>query len=484
MNTSILKRMLLRMPIKWILTLWSAFLILVLFIAYNTVQYIFVDRWMVAQEKTQAEQKMSAILNGLLESEAKFTEDDLPRIRSYLDKKNQDDQLIRILDRQGNKMIAVSDGIPEEWIDPVPRSETGVFITDNSGHSLLVIRSPIAIHSFHGTVEMVKNMDQFQRLTEAILRVFVFSGLGAVILSGLGGAWLARQLLKPLQSMAQTMRDVERKGLQERMTIPDKVDELTELMTLFNEMMDKVERSFARQSQFVEDASHELRTPIAIMDGHLSLLQRWGKDDPEALEESLNISYQELSRLKSLVQDLLTLTRAEKDRRSFDEVVLRADQTILNVIGKWEQLYPQYPFETAFAGFADREIVVSERHLEQMMMILLDNAVKYSEAGSPVRVTGFVRGGMAFFEIADSGVGIPEQDLPYVTERFYRVDKARSRKMGGTGLGLAIAKRLVEHYDGSMMIRSKESEGTTVTISLACRVETRKREVRSHEEAG
>lgn len=479
-----LKRTLLRMPIQWTLTLWSVGFIFVLFIAYNTVQYLFVEQWMIGREKAQVRHKMNDILNGLLEGEARFTADELPRIRRYLDKMNRNDQLIRIIDPQGNKVIAVSDGIPEEWIAPKRTAKTEIAIAPHSGHSLLVMRSPITIHSFYGTVEIVRNMDQFHELTRAILQVFILSGLGAVVLSGVGGGLLARQLLKPLQSLAQTMRNVERRGLKERVAIPDKKDEITALMSIFNGMMDQVERSFARQSQFVEDASHELRTPIAIMDGHLSLLLRWGKHDPEILEESLSISYQELTRLKALVEDLLTLTRAEQDGQRADEGTRRADRTILGIVGQWEQLHPERTFETAFAGFADREVAICERHLEQLMTILLDNAVKYSEASSPVRVRGSVHGDKALFEVSDYGIGIPEKDLPHVTERFYRVDKARSRKQGGTGLGLAIAKQLVERYGGSMTIQSKELAGTTVTISLSCRLRTKKKEVESNETAG
>lgn len=469
MKLHTLKQVLLRLPIRWTLTLWSAFLILVLFIAYNTVQYIFVEQWMLGQEKAQAQHKMNDILNGLLEREAGFTEEELPRIRSYLDKKNQNDQLIRVIDQHGNKVITVSDSIAEYAIPAIPSSKTEVVVASHGGHSLLVMRSPIVIHSFTGTVEIVKNIDQFEKLTEAILRVFLLCGLGAVVLSGLGGAILARQVLKPIQAMARTMRDVERKGLQERMVIPDKEDEMVALMKMFNGMMDQVERSFSQQSQFVEDASHELRTPIAIMDGHLSLLLRWGKEDPQALEESLSISYQELTRIKALVQDLLTLTRAEKASPAEDEVTVRADRTVLHLIGEWEQLYPAYPFETLLTGLQEYEILVPKRHLEQILMILLDNAVKYSATGSSISITGDVRDQRAFFQITDHGIGIPEEDLPHVMERFYRADKARSREQGGTGLGLAIAKRLVEHHHGTIMVQSEVSKGTTVTFSFACR---------------
>lgn len=507
MKTQTVKRVWLRLPIRWKLTLWSAFLIFVLFAAYNTVQYVVVERWMIGQEKMKTLQQMSDILNGLLEKEAEFTEGELPRIRSFLDKKNQSGQLIRIVDQQGGRVITVSDGVPEEWTAPVldgalagqgsvstvdsvtarrviPVTKEETVMLEHEGHSLLVMRSPLTIHSFHGTVEIVKNMDQFQRLTEAIWRVFVWSGLGAVILSGLVGGLLARQLLKPLQAMAETMRSIERNGLQERMAVPDRKDEMADLMRMFNGMMDQVERSFRQQSQFVEDASHELRTPIAIMDGHLSLLLRWGKDDPAALEESLHISYHELTRLKTLVQDLLMLTRAEHDGAALREATPRADRTMLRVVGQMEQLHPGYPFETTFAGFEGREVAVSERHLVQVMTILLDNAVRYSRPGSPVRVTGSITGDEALFAVTDCGIGIPEQELPYVTDRFYRVDKARNRQQGGTGLGLAIAKQLVARYNGCMAIQSKEHEGTTVSISFACRPYSDLREVESNEKTG
>ncbi|WP_409346240.1 ATP-binding protein [Paenibacillus sp. MBLB4367] len=472
------------MPIRWKLTIWSAFLIFVLFVAYNTVQYLFVEKWMIGQEKTAAKQKMNAILNDLLEKEPSFSEEDMPQIRSYLDKVNENNQLIRIIDQHGNKVVAVSGNIPEAWIEPAPKSKTETVITSYSGHSLLVMRSPFTIHQVNGTIEIVKSLDHFKRLTEAILRVFLLFGLGAIVLCGLGGGLLAWQLLKPLQSMAQTIRNVIRKGLQERMPHNGNEDEIATLMNMFNGMMDQVERSFREQSQFVEDASHELRTPIAIMDGHLSLLRRWGKQDPAVLEESLNISYHELTRLKGLVQDLLALTRAEKEGLSAESGTGNADRTILAMIEQVELLHPAFRFETGFAGFTGMSVAVSKQHLEQIILILLDNAVKYSEPGSPILVQGFIRNDEAFIEVIDCGIGIPEKYLPHVTDRFYRVDKARSRKQGGTGLGLAIAKRLVERYNGQMTIRSKEFVGTTVTISFPSCPNSDDREDDSNEKAG
>jgi len=121
--------------------------------------------------------------------------------------------------------------------------------------------------------------------------------------------------------------------------------------------------------------------------------------------------------------------------------------------------------------------------LEQLITILLDNAVKYTTEGSPIRISGSIHKDEAVFTVKDYGIGIPEKDLPYVMDRFYRVEKARSRKQGGTGLGLSIAKRLVDRYNGSMTIQSKEGIGTTVTISFTSRSQLNKQEVDFNETA-
>lgn len=459
------RRFLSRIPIKWKLTIWSAVMLFVLFAAYNTVQYLYIEKWMIDQEKTDAEQKMRDILNYLLERESVFEANELTPIRNYLNKINHNHQLIRVIDGNGNRMLAVSDNLPEHWAEAMPVSSSEIVREVYGDHSLLIMRSPIEIHDFTGTVEIVKNLDDFDRLSSAILRVVTTFGLGAVAVCGLGGGLLAWQLLKPLQSMAETIRRIKHKGLHERMKVNNNEDELSTLMKLFNEMMDQVERSFQQQTQFVEDASHELRTPVAIIEGHLTLLQRWGKEDPDILDESLHASIQELLRLKGLVQDLLTLTRVDGNEQQGTEIS-SPDQTIPQIIKNAAVIYPSFCFETEMNGLSEVVIRIPAEHLEQILLIILDNAVKYSAGNPLIRLTGSVDKGHASFQISDRGIGISKKDLPYVMDRFYRVDKARSRQLGGHGLGLAIAKRLVDQYNGTLVIESRELEGTTVTVSL------------------
>lgn len=460
-----------RLPIKWKLTLWSSLLLVLLFAAYNAVQYVFIEKWMIQREKLGTRENMREILNYLLENELTFDERGLTRVRAYLEKANHPEQAIRVLDATGRPIVEVSDHMPPGWREAVP-----AYVPQGSGATyfqdrLLVMRSPLTIFAFTGTVEIVKSTESFVELIGAISRIMLACGVGAVVLSGLGGRLLAGQLLKPLQAMAGAIRNIKRQGLHVRVQVNDSQDEIATLMKMFNNMMDQVERSFQQQRQFVEDASHELRTPIAIIEGHLALLKRWGKNDPAILEESLNVSIQELARLKALVEELLALTRAEENVPAEGNQAANPDRVVRQVVKQMAVLYDSFRFDVELKPLAGISLAIAEPHLEQILLILLDNAVKYSAEDKIVLLRGSVEGGgaegeTARIEIADRGIGIPAADLPYVADRFYRVDKARSREQGGHGLGLSIAKRLVERYNGTLVIDSMEHVGTTVSISF------------------
>jgi two-component system sensor histidine kinase ArlS len=231
-------------------------------------------------------------------------------------------------------------------------------------------------------------------------------------------------------------------------------------------MMDELQLSFQQQQQFVEDASHELRTPIAIMEGHLSLLNRWGKDDPVLLNESLQASIQELNRLKGLVQELLVLSRADTVMQDHQTESVNPIQIIADVIKNYRMLYPEFIFDTQLLELTSVSITIARHHLEQVLLILLDNAIKYSALNKTIRIVGSIYNARVQLQIIDFGVGIHQDDLPFVFDRLYRVDKARSGGQSGHGLGLSIAQRLIEGYGGHVSIVSLENKGTTIIMSF------------------
>ncbi|MGC5774189.1 sensor histidine kinase [Paenibacillus pabuli] len=449
--------------IRWKLTIWISLLLGTLFIVYNIVQYFVINQWLIDQEQQNMEKSMNEMESYLQEKEVSSAQ--IADNRSFMTKFNQENQMIRILDLEGTVLLEVTNRLPEQWVEPQTVQKRILINAWHYEDHLLIMRSPLITTNFNGTIEIVNNLENTDKLSDMLLLVMFGGGIAAVGLSILGAIVLSRQFVKPITTMNATMIQIQQKGLHERVDVPDQHDELTNLARMFNRLMDELELSFQQQKQFVEDASHELRTPIAIIEGHISLLNRWGKHDPDILNESLDVSAQELKRLKTIVSELLLLSQAESGHITLEASVdLR--QTVQHALTNVVQLHPDASFDIDLEYLSAIEVKMLPQHLEQILRILVDNAVKYSPITKEIRVHGMRRDNDICIQVADKGMGIPAEDLPYVFDRFYRVDKARSREQGGTGLGLSIAERLVKRYNGQIFIDSHVNEGTIVTVLL------------------
>jgi two-component system sensor histidine kinase ArlS len=449
------------LPLKWRLTVWSSLWMCIFFLLYNLSQYWVLDRWILIEDRNAIRTSMDEIQGYYADNGSRNVQDS----RNFLEKANQRNQLIRIVDREGNVLLAISDDLPEKWVRPESVDRTVLTSTWHEKDHLLVMRSPLTVGSFTGTIELIRNMENYERLNQILLLVMAIGALGGIAFSTFGGILMARQFVKPIAGLSETMGKIKHGGLTERVEFADNKDELSRLSQVFNEMMDRLEASFQQQNQFVEDASHELRTPIAIIEGHLTLLARWGKDDPSVLQESLKASLEELSRLKNLTQDLLASSQAESIKAESE--VSDPKRIIGKVVDDFAVIHPEFTFEKDNSLSEDVRLAIPEHHLKQILMIVLDNAIKYSGQRRKIVISGMRHLDLEVqLQIADSGVGIAPEHIPHVFDRFYRVDKARSRRIGGSGLGLAIAKRLVEAYGGTISLESVERQGTVVTITL------------------
>ncbi|OMP68338.1 HAMP domain-containing sensor histidine kinase [Domibacillus epiphyticus] len=454
------------LPIKWKITIWSSAFMFILFFSYLVLQYMIIEHRSLNYEKQNINRQLEEMLVIIESNNQPLTIEEIKKSENDFSRINDEDQLTRIIDEKGNIVLSVSDGYPETEIIPLPVKSKKFEIVRNSEDPLLILRAPIVTDEFVGTVEIIRSMEMFDDFIDNIFFVLVAAGLGGLLLSFLGGTFLSRQLLSNVRVMTDTMQKIKVNGLEERVPVYETNDEIAQLGKLFNELMDDLEESFTQQKQFVEDASHELRTPLAIIHGHLSLLNRWGKDDPEVLNKSLQSSLKEVERLIQLVQELLELSRAETGTTGPSEVrQVQADHLIQSVKRNFELLHPDYVFTVHMQGDTPY-VSIPSRYLEQVLIILLDNAVKFSTNKKEIIITCTSEKQIMRIQVIDKGIGIPKQDIPYVLNRFYRVDKARSRKQGGLGLGLAIAKRWVEKYNGTISIQSKEGEGTTFTITF------------------
>lgn len=304
----------------------------------------------------------------------------------------------------------------------------------------------------------------FKRIYLIILVSIV---LGLILLS-IWNYWLVNYLTQPVKAMTNLADEIRRDpNSPERVTITTRHnDELTGLASLLNSMLDQIQSFISQQQRFVEDVSHELRTPVAIVKGHMELLNRWGKDDPKILAESIEASLQEISRMQGLVQEMLDMTRADQVELAFKKENTDVRQVVQTVFANYQMITPDFTFYLDDDLNKPTFVNMSRDHLEQILIILTDNAVKYSQTRLEIHFAMAKHGHFVEIAIQDFGEGLTPEDADHVFDRFFRVDKARSRKQGGNGLGLSIAQKLIEGYGGQIWLESAINEGSIFHIKL------------------
>ena len=245
--------------------------------------------------------------------------------------------------------------------------------------------------------------------------------------------------------------------------------ELRGLAAAINSMLARIDEAYKLQARFVSDASHELRTPISVIQGYASLLDRWGKDDPKTMQESIDAIKSEAEHMKELVEQLLFLARGGSDTLTISRETADLGKLMEELSGEMKLIDPQRQWE--FRGGNAVEAAVDLRLIKQVMRILADNAMKYTPEGEKITLQAAVKENgngrrEACLTVQDNGVGIGEEDLPKVFDRFFRADSSRSKKTGGSGLGLSIAKWIVEKHSGHFEVLSREGIGTRMTVCL------------------
>jgi len=243
-------------------------------------------------------------------------------------------------------------------------------------------------------------------------------------------------------------------------------DEFYDLVNILNRMIDRLQSLIGAQQQFVSDVSHELRTPVTIVKGHMDLLNRWGKDEPEVLEDSIKSSLAEMQRMETLINEMLNLTRAEQIPIENVQEVTEVGGLVHRVFDNFKLIHPDFIFTLDDDLTQDANVKVRQDHMEQILIILADNAVKYSLDRKEIHFALSQTTNRVEIGIQDFGEGLSSEDAARVFDRFYRVDKARSRAKGGNGLGLSIAQRLVKAYGGEITLESALGSGSVFTIRL------------------
>ncbi len=270
---------------------------------------------------------------------------------------------------------------------------------------------------------------------------------------------------REIESLAVELDKIDATHLDSRIDLPPTQKELRSLAQSINQMMDRVNQAYSAQMRFVSDASHELRTPIAVIQGYAALLDRWGKSDPEALQESIDAIRGEAASMERLVEQLLFLARGDNDSQPVKKERLDLTELAGEVLREEEMIHPERIFLPRW-GEETVSIYADPGLMKQLLRILMDNSLKYSPEDGRIYLRVTQRRGWVRLTVQDEGMGIPPEGISHIFDRFYRTDQSRDRKTGGTGLGLSIAKWIVEHHGGWFEVVSRPDVGTRITAVL------------------
>lgn len=315
-------------------------------------------------------------------------------------------------------------------------------------------------------IQSAFEMDDFyEALDHFKLQLFI-SIPTLLLCAAAGGYWISTRALAPVDQITQTARTIGAQNLSSRLIVPQTGDELQRLSETLNGMLDRLESEFKKITQFTADASHELRTPVAVMRTRAELSLRKARS-PEEYRDVIAEVLAELEKTSGLIEQLMFLARADSGAETLHFAATNVTEVLREACHQGSALAEakQIGFQETIPGDS-LWIQGDASSLRRLFLILIDNAVKYTSAKGQVEVSLHRNDGFAVAQVRDTGIGIAESDLPNVFERFYRADKARSRESGGVGLGLSIGRWITEVHSGTIEVHSVPSGGSVFQVRL------------------
>lgn len=379
--------------------------------------------------------------------------------------------LIRVLDAQKRLVYYTPafDGLvlPDQSFDePLHGRPWYGTLNDLNGQPLRLYSTMLVDRSHViGIIQIGQTLDNLNSKLQNILVGLLVVTPFVLILSAIGSYWLAERAFKPIHRLAYTAREISATDLHQRVPVPVPKDEVQDLSIIFNQMIMRLERAFTQQRRFVADASHELRTPVAVIRSmtEVALSNPSTLDDYEMVLREINA---ESERLGKLISDLLALARADEGQVQFDNEPVRFDLLVADVLASLEPLAIERQVSLHSHMLQSATVVGDAARLIQVIISLVDNALNYTNSGGEVTVSVKTCRSHLHLLVEDTGIGISAEDLEHIFERFYRADPARSKAIGGTGLGLSIVDWVVRIHRGTTTVESQPGHGSRFLVTL------------------
>jgi two-component system, OmpR family, sensor kinase len=461
------------LPIRWRLTIFIALVIGAILLLLGVALFFLNRSAMLSGIEDTAQSRAIAAAEAINSGED-LRNDDIEQLLTL------DGVFVILRDGSGNvltetvKLPADAEASDTAWRSALDSGDGASGTVDFFGEEDSVYVYAVPVEPPSGPARVIEAGKSYESAKESVdvFRNVLVGGIIAAFLLSIGSAYfLARAALRPVDAVVSAAREMSEDDLARRLPVANQKDEIGRLATTINGLLSRLEAAFARreetlsrQRRFAADASHELRTPLTAISGHAWMLDEWAiEEDPKKAKQSVSAIRREARKMRGLVEELLALSRGDEGahldvgRYDLAEVAAEAVQAARAAAnGKVAVEYagPESGVEATF----DRGRVL------QVAGILLDNAVKYTPEGGSVAVRAWDKDGRAALEVSDTGIGIPEDQLPLVFERFHRVDPSRTEE--GAGLGLSIARQIAESHGGEIEARSMPGQGSTFVLLI------------------
>jgi two-component system OmpR family sensor kinase len=459
------------LPIKWRLTIWYGVVLSLILVIFASGIFIYFKNSLQDSIDAKIRSIGEVLSSSMTETHGASVFGNFERYLENVFGRKPKGKFIQIMDSSGRIGAKMSDiegeTLPTSFnaLERAMRGEIVYETIERTKPRLRMVTIPIMDNKkVTSVVQVGTSLEDFDETIRKLLLIIIISIPTSIIVTIVVGYFMAKKALKPVDQIRRAAVKISSSNLDEKIDIGGRRDELGRLAETFNAMIGRLKDAFQRINQFSIDVSHELKTPLTILKGEteVALRKEREKDDYQKL---LLSNLEEIDRMSCIIDDLLLLSKADTKeiKLNIEEVALR--DLIMDVCMNMKVVADKKDVKLQISELEDVRLKGDELKLRRMLLNIVENGIKYSHIGGKVSVSSYVNDGYAKIDVKDDGIGISEEDIKYVFDRFYRADRSRKRE-SGSGLGLSISRWIAEAHKGSLEVKSQPAQGSMFTIKL------------------
>jgi heavy metal sensor kinase len=458
--------------IRFRLTLWYVAILGIILCSFSGFLYLTLSRSLHRDTDVRIKSIADFVASSYASPYAKYGVN-LDRIVEEATGKRPTGKFIQVLDKKGR--IGLKSGSLGRFQLPVSiealRNASKGRITFETNRTIdtppiRIVTMPIVEgRRITNIVQVATSLEDVEMALKTLLLILSITIPSALAVASLGGHFLANRAFRPVNEVIDTARAITSHNLNRRIRIPKVKDEIGRLAETFNEMISRLDQSFRRVRQFSANASHELKTPLTVLKGEIEVALRRARTADE-YRTILKSNLEEINNMTKIVDDLLLLSRADAGELTLTKTLVDLPDFLSDIQVQAQVLATAKSIDVYLDNRQQVSAHADVLRLKSMMLNLIENGIKYSPPGTRIDITLGQEDGFAVITITDQGIGIPQEALPHIFDRFFRVDKARSRQEGGSGLGLSISKWVAEAHEGTISAQSQLGKGSAFIVRI------------------